>query len=81
METDSYTPDEFRDAFLGALRTQPGSNMFVQSIANQILLTDGSWGSLLSAAPNTLCSMGQCIVVASSPSTPAIKIKLRGDAE
>jgi hypothetical protein len=47
----------------GALGSIPSED--VQTISHQLLLQrEANWGDLLSAAPRTLCSLGQCFVIA-----------------
>jgi len=56
-----------------SLRTKGVSDEEVQYISHQLLLqTEANWGDLLSAAPRTLCSLGQCFVIAWSESADSM---------
>ncbi|KAH7121635.1 hypothetical protein EDB81DRAFT_872900 [Dactylonectria macrodidyma] len=50
------------------VRTAPGAELFVNSVAEELLkVGQSNWGRLLGAAPDALGRLGQCFVIASDP--------------
>ncbi|KAM5347267.1 hypothetical protein ACJ41O_010272 [Fusarium nematophilum] len=69
-ESDTLDADESNQDYqlIRLVRTAAGSELFVNSIAQELLhVGEANWGALLSAAPDALGRLGQCFVLASDP--------------
>jgi hypothetical protein len=68
--------EENMGGLLSDFKSLHSKNIAVEEMQciSELLLNqrDATWGDLLSAAPRTLCSIGQCFVIASSEGTEGV---------